>query len=586
MVVQRNRTGARVERPLRTRAAWAPRAAFLLLLAVAATGCLSGSQYARGTGRVTIQSATVVSNDAQPAVETRLNEGRFAPLELPSTMDADVQEVIVKLKSGRRKLDLERIATKLRGHVRKADEANNLYVVKLSEASVATVDAVYQLSNDPSVEYVEPNYPAHVFATPNDQLYDLQWNLRKISLPQAWDKTKGSTQITVAILDTGVQRHEDLPSQWNWAPGYDVVGNDTDPTDPGSTIGSKASHGTAVAGVIGAVTNNIFGIAGVAWNVKLMAVRVMDQEGEGYASDIADGIDWAVDNGADVINLSLGLKDCQTSKAVTDALNYAYRNNVVVVAAAGNDGKSCMGSPANHPNVISVGAITQNGSRASYSNYGSELDLWAPGGEAPTTDGIWSTWWSPADADGSVYGRFAGTSFAAPHVTGVVALMMATGMRGPDYIRTVLTRTATPLNGSGTQSGYGLVNAAAAVNAQIATVFAAQKEVDQSGTAILTLVSDEVISNPDGSFTITRVQPGSWVVAGGIDANGDGEYGLGEYFGWYNGGRPINFYKGGTVSGLDFTIMRRSSSFGINEATSQGLPGANVRVIRRGAWGK
>jgi serine protease len=362
------------------------------------------------------------------------------------------------------------------------------------------------LKQQPEIEYVEPDFimnrmdvPAPV--TPNDTYLNYQWSLLDavsgIHADQAWGYTAGQGSV-VAIVDTGVLPHVDLLP--NLLAGYDMIadtatgndgnGRDNDATDAGDYVlagecGSTTTinsswHGTHVAGTIAAVGNNAEGIAGVAYAAKALPVRVLGKCG-GYTSDIAAGVIWAAGgtvsgvpanpNPARVINLSLGgASACGTT--MQNAINTARSKNAVVVVAAGNSNTDASQfSPANCTGVIAVAATGRNGGRAYYSNYGSIVDVAAPGGSMNTgaTDGIVSTLNTGTQtALADTYKYYQGTSMATPHVSGVVALMLsANPALTPDQVESVLKSSARAFPQPCTTCGAGLVDAAAAVQAAL-----------------------------------------------------------------------------------------------------------------------
>lgn len=299
---------------------------------------------------------------------------------------------------------------------------------------------------------------------PNDPRYSLQWNLRKINALGAWRKTTGSASVTVAIIDSGVDLgHPELAG--SVVPGYSCVPGTTAPQDDNG-------HGTHVAGTVDAKGNNGLGVAGVAWNVRIMPVKVADWEGEAAVFCTAKGIEYAVNRGARVINLSLG--GTGRSTAEEQAVNYALQQGAVVVAAAGNEGdqKNLPSYPAAFPGVLAVAATGSDDERASYSNYGSYVQIAAPGGTYGR-DGILSTCWREASCqyrDGYTYHN--GTSMASPHVAGLAALILSakpelSGAQVADIIK----RSAVDLGprGKDDQYGYGRIDAAAAVALALGT---------------------------------------------------------------------------------------------------------------------
>jgi subtilisin family serine protease len=267
--------------------------------------------------------------------------------------------------------------------------------------------AVSSLQADPAVAEAQLNFLRHADVSPNDPFYGPYQKkyLENGRFPDAWDVTKGSTGTSVAILDTGVDlTHPDLDGQRLKA-GYDFVNDDADPQDDNG-------HGTFVAGVAAAITNNEEGVAGAAWKGGIIPVKVLDDQGIGTDAEIASGLTWATDNGAKVINLSLGGPD--VSQVLGDAVNYALAADVVVIASAGNDGNSTPSYPAAYEGVVAVSATDRSGNFAYFSNYGWWVDMSAPGMF------ITSTFWFGGEHS---YATGFGTSFSAPLVAGAAILV-------------------------------------------------------------------------------------------------------------------------------------------------------------------
>ena len=344
-------------------------------------------------------------------------------------------------------------------------------------------DMVEVYSRNPNVEYAQPNSIARAVMTPTDPLYSLQWHLDNdeyggINIENAWDLSTG-TGVVVAVLDTGVA-YEDYgiyrqaPDLANttFAPGYDYINSDSHPNDDNS-------HGTHVTGTIAQSTNNGLGVAGVAFGASIMPVKVLDAGGSGTAFIVAEGIYFAAENGADVINMSLGWpwwrgRMYDPGPVVHDAVSYAYGEGVTIVAAAGNDRKNQVAYPAAYAECIAVGATQYNEALAPYTNRGTALDLTAPGGNLSLDqnndgygDGVLQQTFNPNTRDPSDFGYwfFHGTSMATPHVAGVAALVIAAGVSGPDNVRNVLQSTAEDHGAAGWDSEYGsgIVDAYAAV---------------------------------------------------------------------------------------------------------------------------
>lgn len=327
---------------------------------------------------------------------------------------------------------------------------DNIYKISLDDENR---DIIKKLEENPLVSYIEPEYLIHIQHIPNDPGYAKQWNLKLLNLETVWQNWSGSKDTIVAVIDTGIlPGHPDLAG--NIIPGYDFIDDDNDPTD----TNKEFSHGTHVAGIIGAMTNNQQGIAGINWQVSIMPIRVIGKEGTGDYSALIAGIYWAVDNGANVINLSLA--GSMDTIALREAIQYAVQHQVTVVAAAGNNGSSPILYPARYPEVISVGAVGPTRERAYYSNYGPELDLVAPGGDSSILTEKYNTILSTAgymDNNTAVYQYTwaQGTSMAAPHVSASVALLYSAGITDPVEIQRLLRETADDLGSPGPDSFYG-----------------------------------------------------------------------------------------------------------------------------------
>ena len=353
-----------------------------------------------------------------------------------------------------------------------------------------------QIAADPDVVYVEVDRIMKPLMTPNDTHYGTYlWGMQSgaggIRADQAWNTTSGSG-VVVAVLDTGYADHTDLGA--NLLQGYDFISNsrvagdgngrDADAHDPGDYYRKDPSswHGTHVAGTVAAVGNNNHGVIGGAYGAKVVPVRVLGRGG-GYTSDIVDGIVWASGgsvsgvpanaNPAEVINMSLGGSGA-CSSSYQNAINSAVSRGTTVVVAAGNSNADASGfTPASCGNVINVAASNKSGTRASYSNYGSTIDVAAPGGDSPDcTTLIVSTGNSGTkDPTTENYSCMAGTSMASPHVAAVVALMqsVASTPLTPAQVESILKGTLRAFPGSNDKPiGNGIVDAAAAVSAAAA----------------------------------------------------------------------------------------------------------------------
>jgi subtilisin family serine protease len=356
--------------------------------------------------------------------------------------DSRTGDIIVRFHDDATLLD---VAGALEASETEAIKTTNLTDIALVEPEdgASVDDAIAALESDPNVMYAEPDYRVTIDVVPNDTHYGSQWHYPKIGLPATWDGTTGSSTVIVAVIDTGVELTDaELDSKITTGAnaGYDFVNDDTNPTD-------DHGHGTHVAGTIAAETNNGTGVAGVCWACKIMAVKVLDNTGSGSTLDVAAGIDWARTHGAKVANLSLG--SLGSGVTLQNAVNNAYNAGLVVVGAAGNNAGDADTSddgvmyPGAYANAIAVGATDSSDNRASFSNYGPELDVTAPG------VGILST------VMGSGYQSWSGTSMATPHVAGAAGLLASAGITDPAMIRSRLTSTATDLGAGGFDNFYG-----------------------------------------------------------------------------------------------------------------------------------
>jgi thermitase len=318
------------------------------------------------------------------------------------------------------------------GPVRILGQIPQLGVWLLQVPAGSEESALAELEQKPGVQYAEPNYRASALEIPDDPQWQQQWALTKINAPQAWDIAHCQGTV-IAILDTGAYlEHPDL-SNALWTNPGEIANNGLDDDGNGKVddihgwhfeqncttgtcvpnenpiIQDENGHGTHVTGIAAAETNNDTGVASASWGARAMIVRVLDEYGDGYYFDIAAGMVYAADNGAQVINLSLGGESA--SQLLQDAANYAYNKGALVVAAAGNNGGPVL-YPAACDHVVAVAATDANDQRLSFSNQGPEIDIAAPG------DSIISTWLPPY-----LYYYKRGTSMAAPHVSAAAALL-------------------------------------------------------------------------------------------------------------------------------------------------------------------
>lgn len=409
--------------------------------------------------------------------------------------------------------------------------AQVLQISRHLSASEAEAFAHSLRSGDANVEYAEPDKRLMPMWLPNDAMVAQQWSLSDatggIRAPAAWDRASGAG-VTVAVIDTGVRPHVDLAA--NLLPGFDFItdttiagdgnGRDPDAADPGDgvtagqcTPNSSASnsswHGTHVAGLIAAVANNGGGVAGVAFAAKVLPLRAVGRCG-GYASDVADAIVWAAGapvtglpnnpNPARVINLSLGGKGT-CDRTTQTAIQMARSRGAVVVVAAGNaNANAANTSPANCQGVITVAATAKSGGKASYSNFGSNVTLAAPGGDRDA--GLWSTLNMGTMAPGAdAYASYAGTSMATPVVSGVVALMLSVNKHlSPDQVAALLQRSARAFPAPCTACGSGLVDAHAAV-------WAAAGEPTTPHASTSTPPGPALVSDAEPNDSVASAQP-------------------------------------------------------------------------------
>lgn len=449
------------------------------------------------------------------------------------------------------------------------------YGIGLNDAdreAYETIKAIKNLRKDSSIKYAEPNFILRPSFVPDDPLYSSQWHYPAINMPATWDITQGSASVIVAVIDTGVfMAHEDLTANL-LSTGYDFIisttvsndgnGIDSDPDDPGdnAVLSLSTWHGTHVSGTIAASTNNAIGVAGVAPDIRIMPVRALGIGG-GVTYDVMQSVLYAAgqanDSGttpaqaADIINMSIG--NISFNQALADAIITANNAGTIIIASAGNDNSSTLSYPASYPGVISVGAVGLGNDKASYSNFGSEIDLVAPGGDNSVD----------ADSDGKLdrtipstfvdtttgsrqsgYAELQGTSMAAPHVAGVVALMKSVyADLTPNLLQALIENgdLTTDLGADGPNVrndtfGYGMIDALKAVQkAQALAGGATPPAFDE--VAITNSVDNMVVSTQQ-LINITRLTgvrtvasttvslPWATLTPSSVDANGMGDYQL------------------------------------------------------------
>ncbi len=432
-----------------------------------------------------------------------------------------------------------------------------------------TIAAIKALRRQKGVESAEPNYIRRAFWVPNDTYYGYQWHYRLIGLPEAWDITTGSSNVVVAVIDTGVALgHPDLAGQI--ISGYDFVsdvtasmdgnGIDPDASDPGDSPGfgiSSSFHGTHVSGTIAARTNNITGVTGIAGNSRIMPLRVLGRAGEGSDYDIAQGVRYAAglgnDSGtfpsqrADIINMSLGGPGY--SSMLASAVAAARQAGVIIVTAAGNSSANANDYfPGGISGVVNVSAVDQSRNLAWYSNYGSSVTVCAPGGNLDMdydgdglADGVLST--LKDDQGDYTYVLYDGTSMACPHVAGVIALMKSVNPDlTPADVDALLAGTHSGtslrivddlgLSGRDTYFGYGLINASKAVRAasQIAGSVVSDTPVlravpqDISLGSSLSSMNVTVSNVGGGTLSVTSITTAQSWISVSPTSGGEGTY--------------------------------------------------------------
>ena len=350
-------------------------------------------------------------------------------------------------------------------------------IVKYDDGTFSTLsvpaDAVGQMiestyiSRD-DIAFVEDDQTAHIASEdPNDSFYRIlqKKSFDTMSIPDAWEITGGSDTVVIAVLDTGVDSsHPELDGKI-LSDGYNFVNRTSDVSDDNG-------HGTMISGILAAASNNDEGIAGATQDCLILPVKVLDSKGNGSVSNIASGIIYAADNGADVINLSLTYPDY--SQTLQDAVDYAYDKGILVVAASGNTGEKVL-YPAACEHAVAVGSITASNELATYSNYGSKQTLVAVGSKVFSTT-----------LDGG-YAVSSGTSYAAPFVSALAALLLSVNdAYTPDQLISIMEDSATDLGASGWDKyyGYGCVNYSAALSA-------AEEDVNLNETSAYSVLNEQ-----------------------------------------------------------------------------------------------
>ena len=425
-----------------------------------------------------------------------------------------------------------------------------------------TLLKIKALRSRPELAAADPNFIHRAFTTPNDEYYPLQWHYPLINLPEAWEISTGSQDVTVAVVDTGViMNHPDLIGKIT-SDGYDFIsdpdramdgdGIDANPNDPGDASQSGSSfHGTHVSGTVAAASNSGIGVSGVAWNSRIMAIRALGKGSTGSTYDILQGIRYAAglanDSGttpsspADIINLSLG--GGSFSQVEQNVLAQARNAGIIIVAAAGNSAEEAPSYPAAYDGVISVSAVDINATLAPYSNFGPTIDVAAPGGDFSTdlnadgyVDGVLST--GGDDSSGivqNVYTFYQGTSMAAPHMAGVAALMKSVRPSlTPDDLEGFLQsgEIVRDIGAAGRDDfyGYGLIDARKAVLAardgSVPTLLSVSPATLSLGSIIsnVTITASRVGSDELSIINVTDDADWLTISTADTDANGLGTY--------------------------------------------------------------
>jgi thermitase len=403
--------------------------------------------------------------------------------------------------------------------------------VRIVHVSSNASDAAHAYAGEGAVEYAEPDAEAEAAETPNDPSFSAEWGMTKIQAPGAWGISHGSASVAVAVLDTGISAsHPDLAGKIVKQANFSSSG----------TLDDVFGHGTHVAGIAAAVTNNAVGVAGLGWTTSLMNVKVLGDNGYGSYSAIAQGITWAADNGAQVINLSLS--GSTASSTLERAVDYAWSKGALVAAAAGNKGSSAPVYPAYYANAIAVAATDSADHLASFSDFGSWVDVAAPGVN------VYSTY------PGGGYAYLSGTSMAAPHVAGEAALLFATlvdtngdGVLN-DEVRACIEASADgvglPIAG-GRIDAYRAVSGCAkapATGAISGTVTDAATHAAIAGATVST-GQTSTTTGSGGTYTIANLPAGSYTVS--VSASG------------YTGAsQVVSVTAGHTSSAVDFALTK------------------------------
>ena len=484
----------------------------------AATGFINGRLALSEQQQELLNPLYFSENELPGAVRGAVSPSPAFPASTRQSENKSANNYVLKLKEPLPEAEIKQLLSASGASLEKKISTTT-YLLRFSSQEK---EAREQLSSRPTVSYLEPDYPVlpQSAVPPDDPLYAKQWHLQQLNLETVWEQGyRGSSQVTVAVIDTGIVDHEDLEENLSYREGniygYDLITDDHHPLDTGPHF----KHGTHVAGIIAASTNNNTGISGINWQLDLLPVRVIGPEG-GTTTTLASGIKWAADNGADIINLSLAALNTDSEPQILkEAVQYAADRDVIMVGASGNDGYSSVSYPARFPEVISVGALDYHGRRAYFSNYGPALDLMAPGVDIISTTGD------------NGYHPSSGTSMAAPQVTGLVALLYAEGNTDPQQIKKLLRETADSRSSSN-EYGAGMVNFTRALGIENRetrhTESAPGLTTDEPGTLPLKLKAESLNSSQtevlplqpdDDNYFLAELPAGDWQITILLDKN-------------------------------------------------------------------
>lgn len=485
------------------------------------------------------------------------------PDNLALSWEASPERILVQFRPGASLPQVAEAHRQMGGKAKEVIPGVGVQVIEVPRGHAIARARAY--SAHPLVTYAEPDRAARATGSPDDPWFANQWGMVRVQAPEAWEVTTGSAAINVAILDTGIDTaHPDLAAR--------IV--DSRNFTSSVTVEDVYGHGTHVAGIAAAITNNGIGVAGLGYSSSIMNVKVLGDDGIGLYSWIIQGIVWAVDNGAHVINMSLG--GPIASSALEDAVNYAWDNGVVVVAAAGNYGGSEPFYPAYYVNSIAVAATDSYDNRAAWSNHGDWVDVAAPGVTIAST------------LDGGGYGYKSGTSMASPHVAGLAALVLSVvddvngDGRLNDEVRARIEANCDDIGVSGI--GWGRINAYRAVTGEnppppppvgsiTGTVRDSFDDLPIAG-ATVSCGSRVVVTDSGGEYIVEDLPEGEYAVL--VAAAG------------YDSVSQTIAVPGGETSLADFALDSRPAKGGnISGAVTDaadGLPVAGAMVSCAGLW--